>query len=97
MRILFEEEKDIKCGMYIIRNSSPINSNDYSFAMTVLYKIGFDTHNDDICKISLTDGMVMRYKHKKFLMKELNEDKFGYRILNKFEVAELLINDYKNR
>lgn len=89
MKTIFEE-KDLEAGLYIIRNSSSIDSRDYEFAMTVLFKIGFDAKTNEYSKISMTDGMTIRFEKKEDLLKTINEDKYGYRLLNIIQVTNLM-------
>lgn len=93
------EEKDIKPGRYIIRESSPVNSEDISFASSVTYKIGFvrpgrSQFDKTVLKlfgksyalISITDGMTFPYKTMGSLVDRLNTDDYGYRPLTQEEL-----------
>jgi len=92
MKTIFTE-KEIECGMFIIRNSSLKKSNDLSFARTVTFKIGFSHESEKkygICNF-LTDGFYVGIaKDKKDLCEWLNNDEIGYRPLTKDEVIEMI-------
>lgn len=92
MRIIFEE-KDIQAGLFIIRNSSPIGSKDFRFAATVVFKIGYCIYSKDkpYGRISaLTDGLFIPMGSKKDIADYLNNDEYGYRILCKEELIDII-------
>lgn len=87
------KEEDIKAGLLIIRESSPKDSENLSFAATVCFKIGYDnSHLKKYGKISfLTDGWYCPLTETKAeYAKWLNEDCFGYRPLTIEETIKLL-------
>lgn len=93
MRI-FWEEKDIEAGLYIIRNTSPLNSTDLRFARTVTFKIGYDNCNlkSKYGKMEcLTDGWYYPIGNtKQSVADHLNADKHGYRKLTKEEYISMV-------
>jgi len=97
--------KDIKSGMLLIKETSPKNSIDTSFACTVTYKIGFGyfgpggtggeenrAHNQQYCLISVaTDGMVFPIGFTKDCVADyLNKDEAGYRPLTRDEFVRIV-------
>lgn len=97
------EEKDIECGMFVIRQSADLvtKSTDLNFARSVTIKIGFayDEKNKGLgqtygaCNV-FTDGFYYNVGTKADFVRTFNEDEFGYRPLRKDE-AILLLNDLK--
>ncbi len=88
------EEKDIICGTYIIKETSPKGSDNLNFARTVTYKIGFDNNDKEkpVNKIScLTDGWVCPIaKDEKEFAEYLNNDEHGFRPLTKEEYLAMI-------
>lgn len=82
---------DIKAGMYVIKNSSPIGTTDLGFARTVTYKIGWNCKGDKSFGMiaCLTDGMFFSIGDKYAMVDHLNDDEFGYRPLTKPEYLEM--------
>lgn len=97
MRTVFTE-KEIECGMFIIKNSSPKKTKDLPFAKTVAFKIGFSHYGDlkyGLCNF-LTDGFYVGVaKDKKELCEHLNNDDVGYRPMTKEEVIQII--NYSNQ
>lgn len=85
MMQIFKEE-DIEAGMFVINNTSALNSEAYSFAESVSWKICFKkTKNGNKYYLaSVRDGMLLFGVSKKKLCKILNK-KAGYRRLTKDE------------
>jgi len=101
MKITFEED-DIRSGMYLMRNYES-EDNDYSYKMTLLYKVGFlDKEKDKkkendynyCCLISMTDGWIIKFNSKKELVEHLNKAENGYIIVSYEKLIELLKNYY---
>lgn len=95
MKIKFIWElSDIVSGIYFIRQTSPIDSKDLSFACTVSFKLGFlhDGSEQPWVLISvLTDGMVYaKMANKEDVLNMLNNDEHGYRPLTKSEYMAML-------
>jgi hypothetical protein len=90
----FWEERDIEAGLFIIRESSPVGSENLRFAATVSFKIGFinNPEVDKYCTISfLTDGWVYPIgATKQEVADYLNSDRYGYRVMTKEEVFNIL-------
>lgn len=78
-------------GQMIIRNSSPIGSTDFGFAISVAYKIGFvGFSSKSTVMISLADGMVSKSMTIKELCDHLNDDEWGYRPMTIVEIENIL-------
>ena len=86
MKTIFEE-KDIKAGVYIIRNSCKNVKDNPSFAISVSYLIGW-TPSKMVAKVAMSDGMILLF-NLKTLCESLNNDKFGYRKLKRSELKLL--------
>lgn len=88
------EVSDIECGMYFIKNSSPLGSADLSFASTVCFKLGFlhtDGEKSYVLISMMTDGMVYKkMETKEDVVNMLNEESFGYRPLTKDEYVAII-------
>jgi len=90
MRYIWEE-KDLDCWTYFICNSSPVGSKDFSFVMSVLYRLCWtNEEKQKKCIVSLSDGMIEPYESTDKLLNRLNKNKHGYRKLNESEVAHIL-------
>ena len=89
-RIIWEE-KDIECGLFIVRESANLEIND-GFKTTVCFKLGYCRDTDKkygLCNF-LTDGWYHSIgKTKQEVVEYLNNDEYGYRPLLKTEVIEL--------
>jgi len=101
MKITYEED-DIKPGMYLMRNSKS-KEIDYSFDMTILYKVGFLDKEKDrkkendynyYCLISMTDGWILKFNSKKELVEVLNKAENGYITISFEKLIKLLKNYY---
>ena len=88
------EEKDIKMGSYVIKQTTKVNSKNLDYASTVAFLIGHANLSSNlatqtICLINfLTDGWVTQYKNEKSLVDHLNSD--GYRPMTPAEVVKIL-------
>ena len=83
--------KDIDCGLYVIKNTSKLGSDDLGFACTVAFKVGFKTGEKGLGLIShLTDGMYMVVGDgsKEALVEYLNREDF--RPIRKDEYIKLI-------
>lgn len=89
MRIFWEED-DIRGGIHVIRESSPVDDPCLSFASSVAYMIGFDAGTDAKTMISVCDGMTLHYDSKQELADHLNNDDFGFRPLEGEALIEVL-------
>lgn len=94
MKYIFEE-KDIQAGLYVIRQSSPKGSKDLMFASTVCYKVAYTNNNTEkpygLCNFT-TDGWYYPIGDKKAICDHLNNDRDGFRPLQKEELIEILQN-----
>ncbi len=97
MKYIWEVD-DIKVGMHIIRQSSPVGSKDMGFASTVTYQICWygEAEKRRYYLSSVTDGMMFgKYKNKEEIVNKFNEDSEGYRILSK-QVHIKIIEDIRS-
>jgi len=93
------EEKDIRVGMYVIRESAPKPIEEHGnkgFASSVTYQVGWipswheetDQYNDYVL-LAITDGMIILSNEqlsRKGLADHMNEDNCGYRMLTLSEL-----------
>ena len=94
MRYMWEES-DIY-SRYIIENSCKDISDNLSFACSVSFQICWITGKDDNqwgYVNNFTDGWVFIEGSKTQLMKKLNNNKWGYRPANDYEVKTMI--DYQ--
>ena len=94
MKQIFETN-DLKVGMFLINNSAGESLTDLSFALTVVFKIGF-SHDSKLkyglCSV-LTDGFYVGIANSLDKLADYlnNEKGSGYRLLTKEELL-LLVN-----
>jgi hypothetical protein len=92
-RIYFEPEDFRSMGQMIIRQSSPIGSNDIGFMASVSYKIGWKSKSsgpNGAVKISLSDGMCIEYETIEKLCEILNNDVQGFRPMSQDEIDKVM-------
>lgn len=84
------ELDDIEAGLYVIKNTSPVGSDNLSFARTVIFKVIYSNQSDvkyGLCNC-LTDGWVRQIGTKEQIVEELNSQ--DYRPLTKEEYIRVL-------
>ncbi len=92
-KIHFSPEDFHGCGQLIIRNSSPVDSSDLLFAISVCYKVGYllnGNKGNNILLISMADGYSSCFKSKAELCEFLNNDKWGYRPMTQTEIRNII-------
>jgi len=95
-KVIFSPEDFKGAGQLIIRDSFPVGCTDYSFGITVAYKIGFIIHPKKkggikYLIISLSDGMALEYASLEDLCKKLNSDSYGYRPMTRHEIDKIIV------
>lgn len=84
------EPKDFKgSGQLIVRNSSPLGSQDGASISCVSYKIGYVSENGSksIFMVSIADGHIIGFENEKSLCDYLNNDDQGYRPMTDEEIT----------
>jgi hypothetical protein len=91
-RIVFETTDFKGSGQMLLRNSSPPESTDHVFAVTVAYKVGyvFVEGRQKVLLISLADGMAIVFDTTEKLCLHLNNDTVGYRPMSCSEIQSVL-------
>lgn len=82
-------------GLYIVRNSYPVGSENYGFGRSVTYKVGWDLLYGELnvnhgLIANLTDGMFHRIGTCQDVADYLNKDEYGYRPLTKKEYINFI-------
>lgn len=88
------ELEDLKMGMYIIRESFKKNGDNWSFAMSVAYQIGWkgQSKNQRYYLVAMSDGMIWQEcATKKAVLEMLNSDTEGYRPLTTKEHIAIIV------
>lgn len=90
-KILFHPEDLKGSGQLVIRNSFPQNSNDYRYASTVCYKVGYlpERKKNVVLLIAMSDGLATQYKSKSDLCDFLNNDDPGFRPMTDKEIRNI--------
>lgn len=90
------EESDIKCGMYVICETSPEHSGDIAFMSSVSFKVGYQGSGSRPCLIAMTDGLVSSECESKDAMVQLLNRGNGYRPMTHYEMTMLIKHQFSD-
>ncbi len=105
IRHVFEPSDFDGSGQMIIRDSSSNPIANPGFAASVAYKIGWssgkreaadDRQQNQMFRVSLTDGMLIQFDTVEDLCSNLNEDREGYRPMTDEEIVAV-VTEVSNR